>query len=165
MCSSLTVTNGEVTYSQRNLTVDTIAIYSCTEGYALVGDSQRVCVDDDQLDTMGQWNGSAPLCEGELLECMSWHIANVHYILFCFTAVGCPALEELGNGQIIYSVDSLTDFSLDTIATFICNESFSLDGNSTRTCMDDDQADTIGVWSGEMPSCIGVNSRPIILKH
>ena len=26
-------------------------------------------------------------------------------------------------------------------------------GNKSRTCMDDDQADTIGVWSGEMPSC------------
>ena len=62
--------NGQIIYTiehPSNHTVDTIAIYSCTEGYALVGDSQRVCVDDDQLDTMGQWNGSAPSCEGKIL--------------------------------------------------------------------------------------------------
>ena len=43
-----------------------------------------------------------------------------------------------------------------TIATHACNQGFTLDGQSTRTCMDDDQADTIGVWSGVVPSCRGV---------
>ena len=62
--------NGQIIYTiehPSNHTVDTIATHSCTEGYALAGDSQRVCVDDDQLDTMGQWNGSAPSCEGKIL--------------------------------------------------------------------------------------------------
>ena len=49
----------------------------------------------------------------------------------------------------------MTNLTVGTIATHACNEGFSLDGQSTRTCMDDDQADTIGVWSGEMPTCIG----------
>ena len=67
----------------------------------------------------------------------------------------CPALDELENGQVTYNVDITTDFALDTVATHTCNEGFSLVGRSTRTCMDDDQADTNGVWSGVAPSCQG----------
>ena len=73
------------------------------------------------------------------------------------TAIVCPALEDLDNGLIVYDADNLTEFSLSTVATFTCNQAFSLDGNSTRICMDDDQADTIGVWSGQMPSCEGIH--------
>ena len=68
----------------------------------------------------------------------------------------CPALEELENGQITYDIDSTTDFALDAVATHACNEGFSLVGEATRTCMDDDQADTIGVWSEVAPSCQGI---------
>ena len=55
----------------------------------------------------------------------------------------------------MYDVDNETDFVLDMVARLTCNRGFSLNGNDTRACMDDDQADTIGVWSGEMPSCQG----------
>ena len=55
----------------------------------------------------------------------------------------------------MYDVDNETDFALDMVARLTCNRGFSLNGNDTRACMDDDQADTIGVWSGEMPSCQG----------
>ena len=30
---------------------------------------------------------------------------------------------------------------------------FALVGDVSRTCMDDDQADTTGVWSGSAPTC------------
>ena len=70
-------------------------------------------------------------------------------------AIVCSALEELENGQIMYDVDNETDFVLDMVARLTCNRGFSLNGNDTRACMDDDQADTIGVWSEEMPSCQG----------
>ena len=60
------------------------------------------------------------------------------------------------NGGITYDGGEMTNLTVGTIATHTCDEGFSLDGQSTRTCMDDDQADTIGVWSAEMPSCIGV---------
>ena len=72
------------------------------------------------------------------------------------TVIVCSALEDLDNGLIVYDRDNLTDFSLGTVATLTCNQAFSLDGNSTRTCMDDNQADTIGVWSEQMPSCQGI---------
>ena len=158
LCSPLDVpVNGQIIYTTEhhsNHTVDTIATYSCNVGYALVGDNQRVCVDDDQLDTMGQWNGSAPLCESKVYS----NIFIMHVLCYILHAViVCSALDEPENGQITYDAESMTDFALDTIATHTCNEGFSLVGQFTRTCIDDDQADTMGVWSGSAPSCQGMN--------
>ena len=42
------------------------------------------------------------------------------------------------------------------VAQYSCEPGYSLMGPSNRTCMDDDQADTDGVWSGEDPTCIGI---------
>ena len=58
------------------------------------------------------------------------------------------------NGGITYDGGEMMNLTVGTVATHTCNEGFSLDGQSTRICMDDDQADTIGVWSGDGPSCI-----------
>ena len=41
------------------------------------------------------------------------------------------------------------------VAQYSCGPGYSLMGPFNRTCMDDDQADIDGVWSGEDPSCIG----------
>ena len=48
----------------------------------------------------------------------------------------------------MYAADSATEYELDTVVSLICNQGFSLVGNPRRTCVDGDQADTIGVWSG-----------------
>ena len=37
--------------------------YSCERGYDLIGPVMRTCQAD------GQWNGSVPTCESEILEC------------------------------------------------------------------------------------------------
>ena len=37
---------------------ESIATYSCREGYTLSGDDTRMCVGS------GEWSGEAPLCEG-----------------------------------------------------------------------------------------------------
>ena len=43
-----------------------------------------------------------------------------------------------------------------TVAKFSCDAGFSLNGDTaTLTCVDDDQADTIGTWGGTEPSCLG----------
>ena len=39
------------------------------------------------------------------------------------------------NGTISYSPDSLPDYDLGTVATYLCNPGFSLEGNGTRTCV------------------------------
>ena len=62
--------NGYIEYTTEhhtNHTVNSTATYSCNEGYALVGDRQRVCFNDNQQDTIGQWSGSAPSCKGKIL--------------------------------------------------------------------------------------------------
>ena len=64
-CLSLTITNGEVTYSQDNITVGTVATYTCDTGYSLMGLPTQQCVEDDQSGPVGVWNGTAPSCEGK----------------------------------------------------------------------------------------------------
>ena len=53
----------------------------------------------------------------------------------------------------MYATDTTPDFAINTVATHSCEAEFSLVGGSTRTCMQDDQADTIGVWSSSPPTC------------
>ena len=56
--------------------------------------------------------------------------------------------------MITYVPDITIYFEIGTVATHVCDDGFSLVGDMTRTCMDDDQADTIGVWSGTAPTCL-----------
>ena len=44
-------------------------------------------------------------------------------------------------------------FEIGTVATHTCFAGFALVGDMTRTCMDDDQADIVGVWSGIASTC------------
>ena len=67
-------------------------------------------------------------------------------------AIECPSL-SLTDGSVAYAADTSPDFSIGTIATHTCSAGFVLVEDETRTCMDDDQADTIGVWSGIAPTC------------
>ena len=39
--------------------VDSLAVYSCSEGFDLIGDDVRVCLEN------ATWNGSAPICQGQ----------------------------------------------------------------------------------------------------
>ena len=55
--------------------------------------------------------------------------------------------------MITYAADTTPQFAIDTVATHSCNAGFALVGDMTRTCMDDDQADIVGVWSGNTPTC------------
>ena len=53
----------------------------------------------------------------------------------------------------MYAADSAPEFEIGTVATHSCSAGFALVGDVTRTCMDDDQADIIGVWSGSASTC------------
>ena len=55
--------------------------------------------------------------------------------------------------MITYAADTTSEFEIGTVATHICNAGFLRVGDMTRTCMDDDQADIFGVWSGSAPTC------------
>ena len=60
---------------------------------------------------------------------------------------------SLTDGSVTYAADTSPDFSIGTMAIHACAAGFALVGDVTRTCMDDDQADTTGVWSGSAPTC------------
>ena len=49
--------------------------------------------------------------------------------------------------------DTTSDFEIGTVATHTCIAGFTLVGNMTRTCIDNEQADIVGVWSGSAPTC------------
>ena len=53
----------------------------------------------------------------------------------------------------MYAADTTSKFEIGTVATHTCSAGFALVGFMTRTCMDDDQADVVGVWSGNAPMC------------
>ena len=72
--------------------------------------------------------------------------------LLLFSAIECPSL-DLTNGIITYAIDTTPEFAIGTVATHSCFFGFSLVGVVTRTCMDDDRADIVGVWSDSEPSC------------
>ncbi len=57
------------------------------------------------------------------------------------------------NGQIVFTSNAISPFDFGTIATYICDLGFSLNGNGTRTCTGDDSS-PIGMWTGDNPTCI-----------
>ena len=83
-------------------------------------------------------------------------------LLYCYTAIECPSI-TLTNGMVAYAADNSPPFSLGTVATYTCSPGFALVGDMTRTCMDDDQADIVGVWSGVASSCEGNGTHDLCL--
>ena len=64
-CGNLTdPDNGQVNHTA-GTTFGQNAAYSCNTGYNLVGDRTRTC------QTIGNWSGSAPTCQGMLLLTLS----------------------------------------------------------------------------------------------
>ena len=76
--------------------------------------------------------------------------------MYCsFTvAIVCSTLNEIANGLIAYSSDTVSPFDFGTTATYSCDEGFFLEGNSTQTC-EGDGSRVDGVWSGSAPVCAG----------
>ena len=75
------------------------------------------------------------------------------------TAIECLPLDSITNGVITYATDTTPNYDLGTVATYACNPEFVLDlslgGSMTRTCVDDDGLDAIGVFDRQAPRCIG----------
>ncbi|XP_064386521.1 uncharacterized protein LOC135335055 isoform X2 [Halichondria panicea] len=70
---------------------------------------------------------------------------NGEDMTFCAKLVVCLSLPALNNGIVSYKDSTL---GLNTVATYTCNTSYSLIGDTTRTCGSD------GVWSGvDGPTC------------
>lgn len=62
-------------------------------------------------------------------------------------ALMCDSLPIPDNGRIIYSMDITSPYSYDTVATYICNTGFGINGgNVLRTCGGDGSS-SIGTWT------------------
>ncbi len=59
----------------------------------------------------------------------------------------CPELPSLANGTIMYSNMQGNN---NTEAWYICNTGYTLSGNKTRVCMNEN------TWSGMAPTCTGI---------
>lgn len=100
--------------------------YQCHEGYKPGGLSTRYCT------VTGEWTPAL-----ERIKCLP---------------IICPHLQVPLNGSIHYSNANFYN----SIATYSCDKSFRLKGNTTRTCTDRE------IWNGFDPICEKVTcSKPI----
>ena len=60
--------------SSPEFAIGTVAFISCNVSFALVGSKTRMCVDDDQTDNIGVWNGSLPICQCK-------HFITIFYLI------------------------------------------------------------------------------------
>ena len=151
--------NGVITFTpgadNSNIGLGSVVSYSCNLGYVLVGQTTRVC---QSSGTTGVWSGSQPTCEGKLA-------SNKVGMLFLVQiddrpqkteAVYCPALTPPENGRVSTS-SGVNHLGVGSTATYSCNPGYALltIGSTTRTCEDPDR-DSVGTWTGSMPSCQGI---------
>ncbi|KAI5088644.1 inactive serine protease PAMR1-like [Silurus meridionalis] len=107
--------------------------YRCYKPYKLRGVSRRMCLSN------GTWSGAAPTC-----------IREVDTI-----RKQCPPISQLHHGYSVKFISS--DGAIESVE-FSCNNSYTLSGNSKRTCRLD------GTWSGKQPQCIKACREPKISK-
>ena len=69
------------------------------------------------------------------------------------TAILCPALPNVTNGAISYSIGGADEFPDSTVATYLCNNGYRLHGEPERTCSLPDGA-LAGEFNGEEPRCV-----------
>ena len=88
-------------------------------------------------------------------------LANSHIV------ITCPLLKNLKNGTIVYSSEQESRFDIGTVATYICDQGYVLNGTTLRACMEDDRIDTVGEWSRDAPTCLGecIIGRNKIVLH
>lgn len=75
----LNPTNGQVSIS--GTTEGSIANYSCTNGYHVVGNTSRACQSDSQ------WSGNAPTCERKCMVFCNAYYTAFYAVYFNFTFV------------------------------------------------------------------------------
>lgn len=61
MCDELVLANGNVSYSNDQLSFGSEANHSCSDGFVLVGDMVRVCGGNGS-SAIGDWSLEPPVC-------------------------------------------------------------------------------------------------------
>lgn len=130
--------------------------FSCSEGYDLIGSSERMCFPN------GTWSGTQPFCKRRK-DIFTWflpiqmpifipsaqqnliwmHKALLFWHAFFPPAVQCGNPGTPSNGRV-YRLDGTT-FSHSVI--YSCMDGYLLTGATTRQCQGN------GTWSGVQPNC------------
>ncbi|XP_063401402.1 sushi, von Willebrand factor type A, EGF and pentraxin domain-containing protein 1-like [Mytilus trossulus] len=178
-CPSLETPEGG-SVSTTNLTVSSIATYSCLEGYLIEGENIRVCQPE------GFWSSKAPSCVSvscQVLEspdngnvntlgltfrniatysCSDGYSLEGGSIRVCQSdgtwsgtspncrLVTCPSLTIEGGST------SITRLTVNGAATYVCEEGYLIEGDNIRLCQPN------GEWSGNEPNCV-IISCPILM--
>ena len=64
------ITGGSIAYNPAGtapFAFNTVATYTCLDGFAMVGESERTCESADPVTVGGVWSGVAPSCECEAI--------------------------------------------------------------------------------------------------
>ena len=73
--------------------------------------------------------------------------------------IQCPDIFDPYDGQVVFTDDRLAPFEYGTIASYSCNDGFTLIGDkSVRVCGGDGLSD-LGVWSGEDYICLSLEGE------
>ena len=73
----------------------------------------------------------------------------------------CETLPTIEKGVIVYRMDDddMAPFDHGVIATYSCQDGYSLSGDAVRSCREHNG--TMGTWNGTEPSCEGEFESPI----
>jgi len=150
-------------------------MYSCDDGYLLIGSSMRECLDNES------WSGVPPKCQ--LVDCAAPEIPALGGVVVIPNGDGRPTIMHtcfegfklvgeiervcLTNGSWSGNVPScvpitdcgfpdvpllgladVSDIVIGSVVVYSCNEGYMLLGNQNRTCL------TNGKWSGDTPVCV-----------
>ncbi|CAI8000476.1 Sushi, von Willebrand factor type A, EGF and pentraxin domain-containing protein 1, partial [Geodia barretti] len=157
-------------------TVDSIAIYSCNEGFSLEGEATRTCIDIGEGLVI--WTGQEPTCvpircprlpapaNGRVVAPVrtvgsqaSYSCSDGYRLSGASTRVCQSNSEWSGQEPRCVLVDcgrladiprgrvEVTTTTFLSTATYVCDSGFSIEGTSVRTCL------ATGVWSGREPTC------------
>ena len=135
---------GKVFVSQTH--VRSVARYSCSIGYRLVGVTHRQCTQTSKFTVEATWSEKSPKCIRKKIITIPMipYLLNVYYL-----AVRCSTLHAPLNGKIVGD-----NFYYPHFVLYSCDYGYQiLSGNSTRKCNE------IGKWTGIAPLCKGVQTR------
>ena len=121
------------------------ANYVCDSGYLLDGVETRVC------QSNGRWSDRPPVCRGNVYTLLkrSELVSTLNMTYNCLSLSSvllCPALSNPANGRV-----TVTTRSIGSVATYSCNEGYSLEGDESRTC---EEIESRAVWFSQEPRCV-----------
>ncbi len=94
----------------------------------------------------GEWNGTAPICEGKPIP------FSLHSLLLVSLATTCADLVDIDNGYVAYASGAATSRPFGDVASYICDTGYSPSHTISRVCGGDGLSPA-GVWSGTVATC------------